>query len=161
MGGTVDRVAYGGDVGDDTGRRFVVNDADGLDRAFLVGRKLRFDSRCIRAVTPIAGKELDDKSDPLGEALPKRREMSGLGHQHVITRRQRVDECGFPCAGSGSGVDDDVALCLEYALHPGKHAFREHSELGAAVIDRRVVDRPQHTIGDVGRTRDLQEVTPR
>ena len=87
--------------------------------------------------------------------------MSGLRHQHVIARRERVDECGFPGAGSGSGVDDDVGLRLEYALHPGKHAFREHSELGAAMIDRRVVDRPQHTIGHVGRTRDLQEVTSR
>ena len=159
MRGAVDCAAYGGNVGDDTGRGFVVDDADRLDRALLVGRKLRFDRRCIGAVTPIAGQKSNDEAEALGEALPERREMSGLGHQHVIARRERVDERSFPCAGPGSGIDDDVSLCLEYALHPGKHAFREHGELGAAMVDRRLVDCAQYAVGHIRRSRDLQEVT--
>ena len=72
-------------------------------------RKLRLDLGRVGAVPPVAGKEVDGQRQPLGELVPQRGEVAGLGHQHAIARRQRVDERRFPRAGARRRVDDDVA----------------------------------------------------
>ncbi len=41
---------------------------------------------------------------------------------------------------------------------PGEDRLAELRELGAAMVDRRLVDRAQHAVRHVGRARDLQEV---
>ena len=110
------------------------------------------------AVAPVAGHEVDDELQPLGELLPQRRELAGLGHQHAIAGRQRVDQRRFPRAGAARGIDDDVLFGLEHLLHAGEHGLAELAELGAAMVDRRMVDRAQHAVGHVGRPGNLQEV---
>ena len=86
--------------------------------------------------------------------------MPGLGHQHAIAGRKRVDERRFPRAGARRGIDHDLALRrLEDAFHAGEAALAQRSEVRAAVIDRRKVDGAQHAVRDVRRARDLQEVT--
>ena len=52
-----------------------------------------------------------------------------------------------------------VAVGLEYPLHPGEHRLAQLREVGAAMVDRRSIDRAQHAVRDVGRPRDLQEMT--
>ena len=104
--------------------------------------------------------ELDLEAELRRHLLPQGREVAGLGHQHAIAGRKRVDQRRFPGAGAGSRVDHDLALRrLEDALHAGEHRLAEIGEFRAAMIHRRQVDRAQHAIRDVGRTRDLQEVT--
>ena len=110
------------------------------------------------AMAPIAGQEFDGEAQPLGELVPQRREVTGLGHQHAVARRQRVDERRLPRAGSRRRIDDDRAVGLEHLLHAGEDRLAERRELGAAMIDRRGVDRAQHAIRHVGRPGNLQEV---
>ena len=47
---------------------------------------------------------------PAGRHLsPQSREMAGLGHQHRVAGRERVDDRGFPGAGSGGREDQSRA----------------------------------------------------
>src|SRR5215470_5251273 len=84
--------------------------------------------------------------------------MAGLEHQYAVAGRQRVDERGLPRAGAGGRVGHDRASRLEHFMETLEDLVREARELGAAVIDRRPVDRPQHPIRHVGGAGDLQEV---
>ena len=53
------------------------------------------DLRRIDAVAPVAGQQLHIEPEPAGHLAPQRREMAGLGHQHGVARRQRVDQRRF------------------------------------------------------------------
>src|SRR5829696_5543691 len=62
-------------------------------------------------------------------------------------------------AGSRGGIDHHFALrALEHTLHAGEHFLADDAELGTAMVHGRKVDRAQHAIGHIGRSRDLQEV---
>ena len=158
MPGAVEGRADGRDVRHRAGRSLVVNDADGLDRVRLVGGEASLDRRHVGAAAPVAGHEVDGKRQPLGQLLPQRREVSGLGHQHAVAGRERVHERGFPRAGPRCRVDDDVRLGREHPLHACQDGPSELAELGAAMVDRRAVDRAKHAVGNVRRSRNLQEV---
>ena len=160
MVGAIDRVTDSRHVADDTGRRLVVDDADGLDRMRAIVGEPRVHGIRVGAMTPVAGNEFRLQAEPLGEPLPKEREVTGLRHQHTVARRQRVDERRFPCAGSGSRVDDDRLACIEDRSDAPEDRKPELRELGTAMVDRRPIDRAQHAVGNVRRSRNLQEVTP-
>jgi len=142
----------------DAGGGFVVHDAHRLDCVTRVGAQPLLDLASRHTLAPVAGQEVHDELQPLGELLPQRRELAGLGHQHAIAGRQRVDQRRLPRAGATRGIDDDVLFRLEHLLHPGEHGLAEPAELGAAMIDRGVVDRAQHAVRNVRRPGDLQEM---
>ena len=50
------------------------------------------------------------------------------------------------------------SLRLEHRAHAVEDALAERLELRAAMVDRRHVHGPQHAVGDIRRSRDLQEV---
>src|SRR3982074_3294500 len=57
--------------------------------------------RCWRSAArapppPVPGHEIDVQLEFLGNAEPQHRELPGLGHQHLVARRQRIDDRGFP-----------------------------------------------------------------
>ena len=89
-------------------------------------REPRLDLRRVGAVAPVARHEVHDQPEPLGELLPQRREVAGLGHQHAIAGRQRVDERRLPRAGARRWIDDDRrASVWNTLLHAGEHRLAE------------------------------------
>ena len=114
----------------------------------------------VGAVAPVARHPHDLEPEPLGHRAPQRREVAGLEREHAVAGRERVDERRLPRAGAGRRVDDDRAVGAEDVPQPVEHLEAERREGRPAVVDRRVVDRPQDAVGDVRRPRDLQEVAP-
>src|SRR5690349_3893069 len=155
----VDRAAHLGDARSHTGRRFAVYDAQRLDAFIGVAAQALFNRVRIGAVAPVTGDEVDIQAELGGHLLPEGGEVPGLVHKHAVAGRERVDERRLPGAGAGGRVDHDLAARgLEHALHIGKHFLAERTEFRAAVVDGREIDRPQDAIGDVRRSRYLQEV---
>ena len=54
----------------------------------------------IDAVAPVAGNELGREAELFRHVLPQRGELAGFAHQHAVACRQRVDQRGFPRAGT-------------------------------------------------------------
>ena len=136
-----------------------MNHAHGLDRVAAVSAQALLDLRRVGTLAPVARDEVDGEPEPLRELPPQRCEMARLGHQHAVAGRQGVHQRGLPRAGAAGGIDDDVLPGLEYALQPRQHRLGELRELRTAMIDRRMVDRAQHPVRNIGRARDLEEVS--
>ncbi len=94
----------------------------------------------------------------VGHLLPQRGEVAGLPHQHQVAGRQRVHQSRFPRAGARRRIDDHRLFGLENLAHAAKHLLGQRVELGSAVIDRRIIHRPQDAVRDVGRPGNLQEM---
>src|SRR5579859_3806920 len=158
MPGTVERLAHRWNAADDAGGGFIVDYADCLDRVIAILHELALDRLCIGAMAPVARYEIDGKPEPRRQLLPQRRELAGLRHQYAITGRQRIDQCGFPGARAGSRIYNDRALGAEYQFDAVHDFATQLREIRAAVVDRGPVHRAQHTVGDIGRAGDLQEM---
>ncbi len=158
MAGAIDGIAHIRNPARDPGGRFVVHDAHRLDRVLRIRDESRLDGGGRNTMAPIPGQEFDGKAQPGGELVPQHGEVTGLGHEHAVARRQRVDERRLPRAGSRRRIDDDGAVRLEHFLHPREDRLAELPELGAAMIDRRGIDCAQHAIRHVGRAGNLQEM---
>ena len=99
-------------------------------------------------------------------ARPRRRAISShsVANQpvrHISTASpglKRVAQRRLPRAGAGGGVDHHRPLGLEHAAQLGEQVAAKAAEIGAAMIHRRIVDRPQHPVGHVGGAGDLQKV---
>ena len=98
MPGAVDRGADIGDAAGGAGGGFVVDDHHRLDGVRGIVREPGFDLRGVGATTPIAGNEIDLDPEARRHLTPQGREVTGLHHQHLVARRQRVDDCGLPGA---------------------------------------------------------------
>ena len=85
--------------------------------------------------------------------------MTGFERQHAIAGREGVDQCRFPRPSAGRGIDDDRTTGAENRFDPLQYVAREFGEVGSAVVDGRLRDRVQHPVRDVGRSRDLQEMS--
>ena len=88
-------------MGDATGRGLVVHHTYGLDLVLTIGRQLGLDLLQVGAAPPIRGQEFNLELEFLGDATPQHRELAGLGHQDLVPGGERIDDCGFPSAGSG------------------------------------------------------------
>ena len=109
-------------------------------------------------LAPVAAHELGLDAELVGHLLPQRGEVAGLPHQHEVARRQRVHQRRFPRAGARRRIDDHRLLGLEDLPHAAQNLLGQRIELRSAVIDGRIVHRPQDPVGDVGRPGDLQEM---
>ena len=161
VAGGVDRRAHLVDAAGAAGRGLVVDDADGLD-AVCRGRSARASPMAAASAPRRQSVSTKSGSRPRLSAISFHR-VANQPVRHISTRvagRERVDEGGLPGAGAGGGVDDDRAGGAEDALEAGEHLPAERAELGAAMVDRRVVDRAQHPVRHVGRAGDLEEMPP-
>src|SRR6185503_13509147 len=86
--------------------------------------------------------------------------MARLEHQHPVAGRKSVDERCLPRAGSGAWIDDDGRCGQEGVLQPGQHLFGERSELRPSVIDRRLAERAQHSVGNIRGSWNLEKMSP-
>src|SRR4051812_6617931 len=92
-------------------------------------------------------------------AMPRQHsELAGLAHQHLVAGGEHVDHRSFPSAGAGRGEDDHGLLGAEHPLHAGEDGETELCELRTAVIQRRHVHGPQHPVGHVGRSWNLEKM---
>ena len=96
-----------------------------------VGGQLLLDQRRVDAVPPVAGHELDLEPEPRRHLPPQRREMAGLEHEHMVARRQRVDQRRLPRPGARRRVDHDGAVGLEHPLHAGDDLLPERRRIPA------------------------------
>ena len=84
--------------------------------------------------------------------------MAGLGHQHLVAGRQRVDDRRLPGAGARRGKDDHRAGGLEDLLAALEHRLAELGEFGAAVVDDRHVHGAEHAVRHRAGPGNLQEM---
>ncbi len=155
----VDRLADRADPAGDAGRGLVVDHHHGLDLVAGVGREPLLHRLRRNAVPPVPGYELDLEGELAGHLLPEGGEVPGLEAQHLVARRQRVDQRGLPGAGARARIDDDRVGGAERRLDRFEDLLAQLRELRSAVVDGREVHGPQDPVGDVRRPRDLQEVT--
>ena len=154
----VDRLADVGDVRGDAGRGLVVDDADGLDLVLLVLAQAGFDGGRIGGAAPIGFDEFGIEAQLLRHGLPQRGEVAGLEHQDLVAGGEHIDESRFPRAGARGREQEDVALGLEDGLDARQHAQAQLLEFRAAVIEHRLVHRPQDAIGHRRGAGNLQEM---
>ncbi len=158
MAGRVHRLANVRDRGETAGRGLVVQHADRLDLLVGVLAQMLLDRRRIGAHAPVGLDELGLEAELLRHVLPQRGELAGLHHQHAVAGRERVDQRRFPGAGARRGIGDYRIGGLENGLDAVEALLRELGEFRPAVVDHRGVHRPQHAVGQRGRSRNLQEV---
>ena len=77
----------------------------------------------VGAAAPVGRHEFDVELEFLGDAAPQHRELAGLGQQHLVAGRQRIDDRGFPGAGARRRIDDDRLLGAENALAARQHGI--------------------------------------
>ena len=157
--GGIDGLAHGADVGHHAGRCLVVDDAHSLDGMARIFLQAHLDGGGIGRLAPVATHEFRFDTKLVGHLLPERSEVAGFPHQYRVAGRQCVDEGGFPSSGTGCGIDDNRLFCLENLANGPQDLFCQRVELRPAVVDRRMIHRAQDAVGNVGRPRDLQEVT--
>ena len=132
-----------------------MHDADGLDLMGTVFAQSFFKHIGIDALSPSSGDELRAKPQLFCELFPKRCEMAGLDHQNLVSWGQGIDQGGLPGAGSRPRIDDHWLLCAEYGLDLLEYLKPEPLKFWPSVVDGREVDRPENSVRDIRRTRDL------
>src|SRR5689334_3082655 len=144
--------------GDAARGRFVVDHAHGLDVVRLVGGESGLDLFKIGAMAPVARNEIDIELELVGNAAPEHGKLAGLAHQHLVAGLQRVDDRGFPGAGAGRRKDDHGLLGAEHPLQARQYGKADLGKLRTAVIEAGHVHGPQHPVGDIGRSWNLEKM---
>ena len=109
-------------------------------------------------MAPVARNEIDLNAPARRHLLPQRGEVAGLDHQHLVARRQRIDDRRFPGAGARRRKDDDRPGGLEDLLATLEHRLAELGELRAAMVDDRHIHGAEHAIRHRARTGNLQKM---
>ena len=136
-----------------------MNDTDGADLALAVGAKPVLDGLRVNAAAPVRLQKLGLDPQPVGHFLPQGRKVAGLDHQHALTLIDQIDKRRFPGTGAGRRIDTDRRFRLEDCLHAVKTRLANLGKGRAAMINRRMIHRPQHPVGYIGRPGDLQKMT--
>src|SRR5579872_4013263 len=133
MIGAIERFADIEWMGDAAGRSLIVDDQHGLDFVGTIGGELRLDRRDIGAAPPIGG-------------------------QHLVARRQRIDDGRFPGAGARRGKNDHRLFGAENTLKAGKDGIAEFGEFRTAMVQRRHIHGPQDAVRYIGRAWNLKKM---
>ena len=159
VAGGVHRLADGGDVARHARRRLVVDDHH---RAIRIGRAVR-----LQPLLDVVGGDrlapaqldlVDLEAELAGDDAHAAAEDAVVEDQHAVARRQRVDQRGLGSASTRCGVEHRRAVArAEHAPQSDADVLGQLGEFRAAVVDDRPIHRPQHAVGDVGRSRNLQE----
>src|SRR5579872_1512325 len=158
MIGAIERFADIEWMGDAAGRSLIVDDQHGLDFVGTIGGELRLDRRDIGAAPPIGGQKFQVEFEFLGDAPPQHRELAGLGEQHLVARRQRIDDGRFPGAGARRGKNDHRLFGAENTLKAGKDGIAEFGEFRTAMVQRRHIHGPQDAVRYIGRAWNLKKM---
>jgi len=159
MLGAIDGAAHRRNIRGHAGGSLVVHDAHCLDLVLPVLVQARRYLRRIDAMSPVAREKFGIEAQAFGQSFPQCRKVAGFVHQHLVARRQGVDQSRLPSASARRAINDHRAFRLEDFPDVGKHLLADGLELGSAMVDGRVVYRPEHAIGYVGRAGDLQKMS--
>ena len=110
------------------------------------------------ALAPVGADDLDLEAERLGELLEAQREVAGLDHQHEVAGREQVGDRRLPGAVAGRGVEEDLLVGLQDALHAAVAGALDLEELRREEVHDRPVHRPQHAVGNVGRAGIVEEL---
>ncbi len=109
-------------------------------------------------LAPAKRHEVHGEAQVAGGCGEARAEVSVLERQNAIARCEDVHERSLPRTGARGGIHDDAAaLGLEDLRQVWQQSAHQRGERRPAVVDDRTVHRPQHAVGDVRRSGDLQE----
>ena len=158
MLGLVERAADLGERQHHAGRGLVVDGEHGLDLVALVGGEALAELGELQSLAPIGADDLDLEAERLGQFLEAQRKVTGLDHQHQIAGREQVGDRRLPGAMAGRGVEEDLLVGLQDALHAAVAGTVDLEELRGEEVHHRPVHRPQHAVGDVGRARIVEEL---
>ncbi len=161
MAGVVDGLADFRDPTCNSSGSLVVYDHDGPNCLLPVLEKSRFYLRWIYAVTPIAGYELHIQTPTQRHGVPQSRKLPGLERQHFVARRESIDDARFPGPGARTGKNHHGVGGLKDRVTAVQNFLSKPAKIGTAVIDDCPIHRAQNAIRHIGRTGNLQEVTPR
>ena len=134
--------------------------ADALDLMSLVRHQPLFHRCRIHTMAPITGHELRLQLQASREIEPEGRELASFIHQNPVTRRQCIHQRGFPRARARCGINDYMVVRLKDLLDICQKTPRHLAECRATMIHRRIVNRTQHAVWNIGRPRNLQKVSP-
>src|SRR5258707_1386047 len=84
--------------------------------------------------------------------------MACLKQQHAIAWRESVDNCRFPGSRPRSWKHNNWTGRLEDLAHTFENFRAQACELGAAMVNDRMIHGPKHAIRNVRWTGDLEEV---
>jgi DNA-binding GntR family transcriptional regulator len=138
----------------------VVHDHYGLDGVRRIPCQPGLDIGGIGAVAPVTRHEIDLDAPARRHLPPQRREMAGLNHQHLVARRQRIDDRRLPGAGSRRWKNDHRSGRLKDLLAAIEYRFAELGEFGAAMVHDRHVHGAKHPIRHRAWTGNLQKWRP-
>jgi len=162
MARVVENAAHGGKVARDPGRRFVMRDQHHLDRMGFVGLQDLGVALERDTLPPRRLDQFDVHAVPPAEFRPQMTELAEACLQHGVAGRQGIRHGGFPAATAGRREDENLAAFgLEDALQIGQQRFGELREIAGAVILERYVHCASDALGDVGGSRDEQEISSR
>src|SRR5262245_30333921 len=137
-----------------------MQETDGLDFLALVLAQPGLNRGGIGADAPVRGNEFRNEAEIFSHLFPKRGELAGFHHQHLVAWRERIDERGFPGTRACGGVDDDRIGGLEDGLNAFKALLRKSRKLWTAVVDNRRVHRPQDAVRERGGAWNMQKMAP-
>src|ERR1700674_4163946 len=127
-----------------------MDDTNGLDRVLFVSAQSFFDHLRVDSASPTLdpgqAEKLRIEPKPVRHLLPKRCKVTGLEHQHGVTRAQCIRKRRFPRPGSRRRVDHDRLLRFEDFLDSFKHLQSKLAKFRAAVIDSRIAHRAQDAV---------------
>ena len=138
-----------------------MDDGNGADPAVAIGAQPRLDRGRIDAAAPVAGQQLDFQAQSAAHLAPHGGEVSGLEHQHPVSRGQDVDQGRLPAAGPGGGEEDDGSGGRKYLNQAFEYGQRQWRKLRAPVIDDGARHGAQDAVRHIRRARYLQEVATR
>ena len=129
-----------------------------LDVVIPVGGQFCLDVFRVDAMAPVTVDKLDVQAEVSSDAFPQRGEMTRFEHQDLVPGRQRVDQCGFPGAGTRGGIYDHVARGFKNLLQALQDFECELGEFRTAVVHGRHIHRAQDAVRHIGRPRNLQKM---
>ena len=92
MARAIHGLAYFAHPARDTGGRFVLDDAYGLDFVTPICAESRFNVLWIHAVAPVALHHFDFETKFRSHLPPQHCELTDLEHQNLIAGRQSIDQ---------------------------------------------------------------------
>ncbi len=122
--------------------------------------QLGLDHGRIDAVAPVPGDEIDLDPQADGHVLPEGGKVPRLEHQDLVPGGKGVDQARLPRAGPRRCEDHDRAGRFEHALEAFENPSGQGLELRPPVIDGGFGQGPEHLLGDIRRSRNLQKMTP-
>ena len=135
-----------------------MDNADGANVTAAVGTQPVLDGLRVDTAAPVGLEKLGLDPKLVRHFLPQGGKMAGLDHQHALALVDQVGKRRFPGAGARRRIDDHRRVGLENRFHAVEAFPAELGKGRAAMVDGRMIHRPQDSVRNICRSGDLQEM---